>query len=133
MATELSLQIVGADAEELERGALDLRREIGALDVDDVSSGQVAVPPEGTRGIPVAAIGSLLVSLDPTAKLLLSVVATVRGWLSHGGVDRTVKLKVGDDVLELTGVSSAAQDKLVDDWIRAHAKDTPPVKDAAPA
>jgi hypothetical protein len=133
MSTELSLQIVGDDAEELERGALDLRREIGALEVDDVSPGPAEVPPEGTRGIPVAAIGSLLVSLNPTAKALLSVVLAVRGWLSHSGSSRTVKLKVGDDVLELTGVSSAAQDKLVDDWIRAHAKDAPPVNDPAPA
>lgn len=133
MSTELSLQIVGDDVEELERSALDLRREIGALDVDDVSPGPAETPPEGTRGIPVAAIGSLLVSLNPTAKVLLTVVTTVRGWLTHSGSDRTVKLKVGDDVLELTGVSSAAQDKLVDDWIRTHASDAPPAKESAPA
>jgi len=46
---------------------------------------------------------------------------TVRGWLTRSGGRRTVRLEIGGDVLELTGTTSAVQERLVDEWIRAHA------------
>jgi hypothetical protein len=74
----------------------------------------------------VAAIGALAVSLHPTATLLMSLVQTVRGWLTRSGGKRTVRLEIGGDVLELTGTTSAVQERLVDEWIRAHATNEEP-------
>jgi hypothetical protein len=110
-----------SDDAALERGSIQLSQELGALDVDSVAGLQSDVAPEGTRSGPVAAIGALAISLHPTATLLVSLVQTVRGWLTRSGGRRTVRLEIGGDVLELTGTTSAVQERLVDEWIRAHA------------
>ncbi|HEY8721342.1 hypothetical protein [Pengzhenrongella sp.] len=123
MATELIVKIVDADADDdvLERSALLLREEIGALDVDSVQPLTGGEAPAGTRGFSVDALGALLVSLGPSARLLGGVVQAVRAWLSRGPRGRTVRLELGGDVLELTGASSQVQDRLVEEWIRQHA------------
>jgi len=128
VTTELRVRIldVESDDEALERGSIQLRRELGELDVDSVTGLQSGAAPDGTRAGPVAALGALAVSLHPTATLLVSLVQTVRGWLSRSGGKRTVRLEIGGDVLELTGTTSAVQERLVDEWIRAHASDEAP-------
>lgn len=125
MATELTVRILDEESDDaaLERGSIQLSQELGELDVDSVFGLQSGVAPEGTRSGPVAAIGALAVSLHPTAALLVSLVQTVRGWLTRSGGKRTVRLEIGGDVLELTGTTSAVQERLVDEWIRAHASD----------
>jgi hypothetical protein len=46
-------------------------------------------------------------------------VAAVRSWLA-GSPRRSIKLELGGDVLELTGVSSTEQRRLTDEWLRRH-------------
>jgi hypothetical protein len=125
MTTVLTVRIVDEsdDAAALERGAIQLRHELGELDVVDVSPLPGGPAPDGSRSASIAALGALAVSIQPSAKLLLSLVQTVRGWLTRGGAggNRTVRIEVGGDVLELTGTSSKVQDRLVDEWIRTHA------------
>lgn len=122
MTTELIVKIVDTDADDdvLERSALLLREEIGALDVDSVQPLTGGEAPAGTRGFSIDALGALLVSLGPTATVLGSVVKAVRGWLARGPRSRSIRLELGGDVLELTGASSQVQDRLVDEWIRQH-------------
>jgi hypothetical protein len=123
MAVDLRLRILDADAAgtELERGALQLRDELRNLEVDDVRPLAGSEAPDGTRGGTTAALGALLVSLHPTVGVLSAVVATVRAWLKRPGAARTVHIEVGGDVLELTGTTSEVQERLVEEWIRAHA------------
>jgi hypothetical protein len=128
VATELRVRILDDESDDatLERGSIQLSQELGELDVDAVSGLPSGDAPEGARSGPVAAIGALAVSLHPTAALLVSLVQTVRGWLTRSGGKRTVRLEIGGDVLELTGTTSAVQERLVDEWIRAHATDEAP-------
>jgi len=134
MATELIVRIVDvdvdADDDHLERSSLLLRDELGDLDVDSVLPLYESAAPEGTRGFSIAALGSLLISLGPSAKLLASVVQAVRGWLARGPRDRSVRLELDGDVIELTGASSALQERLVDEWIRRHSVPSTPVVSA---
>jgi hypothetical protein len=125
VVTELRVSILDDEGDDasLERGSIQLSQQLGELDVDSVTGLPGGEAPDGARSGSVAALGALLVSLNPSAKLLLSLVQTVRGWLTRGGGSRTVRLEVGGDVLELTGTTSAVQDRLVDEWIRAHAVD----------
>ena len=124
MDVDLRLRILDADAAgtELERGALQLGDELRDLEVDDVRPLVDGAAPDGTRGGTTAALGALLVSLNPTAGVLSAVVATVRAWLKRPGAARTVHIEVGGDVLELTGTTSEVQERLVEEWIRAHAQ-----------
>jgi len=107
------------DAEEVARATLQLRRELLDLDVDVVEVPGAGEPPPGSRAVDVAAIGALVVNLaDP--QLLAAVVATVRSWLA-GSSRRSIKLQLGGDALELTGVSSKEQRRLTDEWLARHA------------
>jgi hypothetical protein len=115
----LSIQ-VGAgpddDAEQVAEATLQLRRELLGLDVEAVELPSAGEPPPGTRAVELAALGALIVTAAKS-QLLGPVVAAVRAWLA-GASQRTVKLELDGDVLELTGVSSKEQRRLTDEWLR---------------
>jgi hypothetical protein len=123
MAGEVRLQLseAGADAERIDALTGFLRQELLQLEVDDVTRLREGAAPEGARALDVIAIGGLLVSLSSSAGLH-AVVAAVRRWLSRGdgGTRRTVRLEIGDDVLELSEASVADQDRLVDLFVARH-------------
>jgi hypothetical protein len=107
-----------AEAEEVAEATLQLRRELLDLDVDAVEVPRAGDAPPGTRVVELAALGALLVTAAQS-QLLGSVVAAVRSWVA-GSPKRSIKLELGGDVLELTGVSSAEQRRLTDEWLRRH-------------
>ena len=75
-------------------------------------------PPPGSRAVDLAALGALVVNVADS-ELLAAVVAAVRSWLA-GSSRRSVKLELGGDALELTGVSSREQRRLADEWLDRH-------------
>jgi hypothetical protein len=120
-ASTLGLQISAGrddDADEIARATLLLRRELLDLNVDVVAAPTAGQPPPGSRGVDLAAVGALVVNLAEPP-LLAAVVAALRAWLA-GSSRRSIKLELGGDVLELTGVSSAEQRRLTDEWLARH-------------
>ena len=107
-----------ADAEEVAEATLQLRRELLDLDVNSVDLPTAGQPPPGTRGVELAALGALLVSVTQS-QLLAPVLAAVRSWLG-GSPQRSIKLELEGDTLELTGISSTEQRRLVEEWLRRH-------------
>jgi len=123
VAEPITIEIAedGADAERIDALTGYLRQDLLQLDVAEVRRAAAGPPPPGTRGIDVAAVGALLVSLGGAATSINEIVTVVRGWLSRGsGVKRTVKLTIDGDVLELSEASLAEQDRLVDLFVRRH-------------
>jgi hypothetical protein len=117
----LSLQVavgVHADAEEVAEASLQLRRELLDLDVDAVQLPSGGEPPPGSRGVELATLGALVVTLA-NSQALATVVAAVQAWLA-GQPQRSIKLELDGDVLELTGLSSKAQERLAEEWLRRH-------------
>jgi hypothetical protein len=110
-----------ADAEELDELVGHLRRELLELDVDSVDRARGGPAPKGARAVDVLALGTLLVSLVDPATVLPTVVAAVEVWLRGRG-QRSVKLEVDGDVLEVTGLSSQDQRRLIDGWLARHAR-----------
>ena len=106
------------DAEETARATLQLRRELLDLDVDAVEAPRAGEPPPGSKGVDVAALGALVVNIADS-QLLAAVVTAVRSWLA-GSSRRSIKLQLGGDALELTGVSSKEQRRLTDEWLARH-------------
>jgi hypothetical protein len=106
------------DAEEVAQATLQLRRELLDLDVDAVETLRAGEPPPGSRAVDVAAVGALVVNVADS-QLLAAVVAAVRSWLA-GSSRRSIKLELGGDALELTGVSSKEQRRLTDEWLARH-------------
>ena len=99
-----------ADAGEVAEATLQLRHELLDLDVDAVEPAPGGEPPPGTRGVELAALGVLLVTVSQS-QLLAPVLEAVRSWLA-GGPQRAIKLELDGDVLELSGVSSQEQRRL---------------------
>ena len=117
----LGIQLaVGADtdAEEVAEATLQLRRELLDLDVEAVEQPRAGQPPPGTRAVELAALGALAVTVTQSG-LLSPVVAAVRAWLARSP-QRSIKLELDGDVLELTGLSSNEQRRLTDEWLRRH-------------
>jgi hypothetical protein len=106
------------DPEEIAEATLRLRRELLDLDVEAVELPSAGEPPPGTRAVELAALGALVVTVAQS-KLLAGVVTAVRAWLG-GAPQRSIKLELDGDVLELTGVSSKEQRRLTDEWLRRH-------------
>ena len=124
-AGELSVELRAgpdADAEELVRLAGRLRAELLDLDVDDVQQPVHGEAPEESKGGGGLAVGELVVQLVTSAETLMSIIAGVRSWLGRSSA-RSVKLTIGGDALEVSGVSSAEQDRLIDLWVARHATD----------
>jgi hypothetical protein len=120
----LRLSEEGADPERLDLLTGYLRQELLGLDVEDVRRASVEGAPPGARGIDVAALGGLVVSLGHSAAGLTDLIGAVRRWLSSGrGVRRTVTIELAGDRLELSEVSAAEQDRLIDLFVRRHAGD----------
>jgi hypothetical protein len=123
MATQVLVGVseVGSDDARLEELALRLRDELLALDVESVQPAVAGEAPPGTRGALAAAAGVLAVTVAPTAQAVGAVVALVRDWLRRSGSQRTVKVEIDGDTLEISGASEQVQQRLVDDWISRHA------------
>jgi hypothetical protein len=123
VGAEVRLGVVeeGSDDERLEELALMLRQELVALDVSSVEPYREGEAPPGSRGGLAAIAGMLTLTLPPGLQVLGAVVAVVRVWLKRSGGERTVKIAMDGDVIELTGASDQVQQRLVDAWVRKHA------------
>jgi uncharacterized protein YjiS (DUF1127 family) len=108
------------DAEELARLADRLRAELLDLDVDAVQSPIRDEAPEDAKGVGLQAAAELMVGLAASPEVLASIIATVRSWLGRNRA-RSVKLTLDGDALEVSGVSSAEQERLIDLWVTRHA------------
>lgn len=121
MESELLVRIdeTAADAERLGLLGDALRAELLGLDVTDVTTMRVGVAPSGTRGLDVAAVGTLLVSMNPSVELLTRLVRAVASWVGRSASPgRSVELTVGDRAIRVTDVSSEQQDRLINEFIR---------------
>jgi len=108
-----------ADPEEVAEATLQLRRELLDLDVEAVELPRGGEPPPGTRAVELAALGALVVTVGQSP-LLGPVVAAVRSWLAGGQQQRSIKMELDGDTLELSGLSSKEQQRLVDEWLGRH-------------
>jgi hypothetical protein len=107
------------DAEELAQLAGRLRAELLDLDVGAVRQPARGEAPEDAKGAGVLAAGELVVGLVASPEVLASLIDTVRSWLGRNRA-RSVKLTLGGDALEVSGVSSAEQQRLIDLWVSRH-------------
>jgi hypothetical protein len=120
--SELTLVVsagAGTDDEELEWLTDQLRRELLQLDVDTVRRPRVGDAPPGAKAVGVAAIGALVVELARSSTMLTAVIGAVQSWLG-GRAGRSVKLQLDGDLIEVTGISSSDQHRLIDAWIARH-------------
>ena len=112
-----------SDAEELAELAQRLRGQLLELDVAAVEPATGGEAPAGAKGVELLAIGGLVVQFAMKSEILKSVVDATAAWLGRQQGGRSVKLTLDGDTLEVTGVSSDEQRRLVDLWVARHADD----------
>jgi hypothetical protein len=111
-----------ADAVELDDAAAQLRRELLELDVDTVKRLPGEAPPPGTRAAEATLLGGLIVGLGRDA--IGAVVGTIQAWVARRS-SRSVKVTLGGDSIELTNVSGADQQRLIESFLARHASPAP--------
>jgi hypothetical protein len=109
-----------ADAVEIDEATARVRRELLALDVDRVDGVSAGEAPSGTRAAEILALGGLVVTLARNGNIIASVVRGLQSWAARDR-NRSVKLELDGDTLEVTGISSAEQEGLITAWLARHA------------
>jgi hypothetical protein len=108
-----------ADAEELAALAVQLRGQLLELDIESAEPATVGQAPPGTRAGEILIAGALTVMLAQSSGLLTAIVETVKSWASLSR-ERSVKLEVDGDVLEVNGITRSDQRDLIQAWIDRH-------------
>jgi hypothetical protein len=109
-----------ADEEEIAELSSQLSAELLQLDVLSVEPTTAGPAPEGSKGLPLVAVGTLLVKLLKSAPVLSSVTATLQSWLSRRP-GRSIELTLDGDTLKVTDISAEDQRRLIDAWVARHA------------
>lgn len=111
----MSIGEEGSDAQRLDELTSLLRAELLDLDVA-VAYVPAGPAPDGARSGTVDSLASLVVTLAQSP-VLAAIINAVSTWLGQRR-QRTVKLEIDGDVLELSGNPSAEQRRLTDEWLR---------------
>jgi hypothetical protein len=122
---ELGLQIVpepGADVAELDRLSRLLRVEIDELDIDDLVPASVGGAPPGSKGVDLASVSEMIVTMSASGGVLASVVACVRDWLQRRVDAHRVTMTIKGDKIELTRASDDERAALVAAFVARHSK-----------
>jgi hypothetical protein len=113
---------MNADEQQLDDLTRRLRQELLNLEVPvDIST--AGAPPAGAKSVELAALGTLVITLSQSPALA-AIVAAISNWLGQRR-QRTVKLDIDGDVLELSGVEERDQQRLIDAWMQRHHTDEP--------
>lgn len=121
--SELVLELSpGPDADSSEVFALTakLRRELLDLDVQRVDRPSEGKAPEGARGLDVAAAGTLIVQTLGSLRTLRAIIAKINEFLSRDK-ERSATITIGGDTLQMSGLTSEDQERLIRDWVERHA------------
>ncbi len=113
----------GSDADEGEMEVLTRRLldELKNLDIDTVEVMVSESAPADAKSGDVFSWGSLILTLAASGGLLSTVVNAAQQWLSRTQ-GRSITLEIDGDRLEVQGISSEEQKRLVDTWLSRHAK-----------
>lgn len=122
-ADEIQVRLVldpeDGDHERIEEDLQYLLDELAQIDVANVGRDQAGPAPPGTRGAGVDAAGALLIALGGSGATLPVLVGLVRDWLNRRG-SGSVRLKIGEDEVELRCVSTAMQQQVLNEFLSRH-------------
>jgi hypothetical protein len=119
MRVELVADTEGGDLERAEADLQYLLDELVQTDVARIKRDSGAPGPVGTRGAGGLDAGALLIALGGSGATLPVLVGLIRDWLKRRG-SGVVRLRIGSDEVELTGVSSGLQQQALDEFLSRH-------------
>lgn len=106
------------DSEDLERLTRQLREELSELDVQaDLMTG--GPTPVNTKAGDIITWGTLLLTLAASGGAITTLIGVLQAWLTRHE-RRGVTLEMDGDKLQVTGITSAEQQRLIEAWLRRH-------------
>jgi hypothetical protein len=125
MADPLTLTLkidAEADADEQELQLLTSRLKAELEDLKELESVDLArkgeAPPRAKVGDPIA-WGDLVLALIASGGVLTTLIGVLQNWLSRHE-RRSITLEIGGDKLNVTGIRSDEQQRLIQEWISRH-------------
>jgi hypothetical protein len=110
----------GVEPEDAERLGRQLRDELRALDVEDVTAVAGGPPPAGAKGGVAGSLTELLVTLSGGGGVIVTVLATLKDWLSRRTGGHKITVTIDGDTLELSSATPAEREELVETFVRRH-------------
>ncbi|MGI5518444.1 hypothetical protein [Streptomyces sp. CA-106131] len=132
MTQQMSLVLTGgpgSDQEELDTLTVHLRERLLELDVERVTLRRQGTAPAGAKPGEVIAVGALTVTMAPV--VLRAVLRLLETWIRNRPV-RTIRVTIGEDSVEIKGVSSAGERRLIDTFSTVHSPTPSPETDLGP-
>jgi hypothetical protein len=111
----------GADEDERERLAGQLRTALTELDIESLSSINERPVPAGSKG--AEGWADWLITLSASGGVFTTILVTIQDWLRRNRGEHKVKVVVDGDTLELSGASTAEQSEIVRAFVRRHTED----------
>ena len=110
----------GTDPEDVERLGRQLRNELRALDVDDVAVVDGGPPPEGAKSGAAVPLTEWLVTLSAGGGVFVTVIGTLKEWLSRRGAAHKLTVTIDGDSLELSNATQTERADLIETFVRRH-------------
>lgn len=104
------------DSDELEELSLQLREELMSLAVGSVRAESTGTAPPGAKAVDALAAGTMIITAVRSSAAVLSIVNTIRSWLKRNK-QNSVRLTLNGHELEVEGLSSETQERLVIEWL----------------
>jgi hypothetical protein len=101
-----------SDERSTEQQTVNLAAELKAIRGVTVHRSHTQAP-AAAKGLDVAAIGTLVGSLGPVAGAVGALVGVLRSWITRDD-GRTLRVRLGDREIELTGANRDEERRLID-------------------
>ncbi len=109
------------DPEEIERFTQQLREELTELEVEGVDLVRAGETPAKAKvGDPIT-WGTLLLTLAVSGGVITTMINVLQSWLTRQE-RRSISLEIDGDKLEIKGISSKEQQRLINEWRSRHTK-----------
>ena len=110
----------GTDPEDVERLGRQLRNELRALDVDDVAVLDIGLPPDGAKSGAAASLTEWLVTLSAGGGVFVTVIGTLKEWLTRRGAAHELTVTIDGDTLELSNATQTERAEVIETFVRRH-------------
>ena len=117
---EIKLKIVGdceEDSEILDTYSRRLKDELLELDVDSVEHVVDGDAPKGSKGVGLASVGEMVLSMAPIEYTVSSVMGAVQSFVGRNQCN--IRVDIGSNSIEIQGTSNEGQGKLIDAFIKS--------------
>jgi len=116
---ELVFDTGDGDPERTEEELQYLLAELAQLDVAGIDRVSPSPAPAGTRGGSALELGALLIGLGGSGALLPVLAGLAQDWLNRRQ-SGTIRMKIGDDEIELTATSDELRRRALEEFLRRH-------------